>query len=94
MGGHYVYTTKGVDDKGPWEGTRRYSDFYALHYKLTERWPGFYIPSIPPKKAIVSHFIYLKGNKADKFIQDRRYYLEKFLRGLARYPFILKSEEF
>jgi hypothetical protein len=32
---------------------RRFSDFYSLRAKLTERWPGVYIPNIPPKKAVV-----------------------------------------
>ena len=30
--------------------TRRYSDFFALREKLQERWPGIYIPNVPPKK--------------------------------------------
>ena len=32
---------------------RRYSDFFALRTKLIERWPGVYIPNIPPKKLVV-----------------------------------------
>jgi hypothetical protein len=28
---------------------RRYSDFFSLREKLKERWPGIYIPNIPPK---------------------------------------------
>src|SRR5437868_2851209 len=28
QGGHIVYTVKGLDTKGPWEGQRRYSEFY------------------------------------------------------------------
>ena len=47
-----VYTIK---IKGQEERVyRRYSDFYALRAKLMERWPGVYIPNIPPKKAVVS----------------------------------------
>jgi sorting nexin-1/2 len=33
---------------------RRFSDFYALRAKLLERWPGVFIPNIPPKKAVVN----------------------------------------
>ncbi len=29
--GHYVYSVKGVDKKGPFEGTRRYKEFFSLH---------------------------------------------------------------
>jgi hypothetical protein len=32
---------------------RRYSDFFSLREKLTERWPGVFIPNIPPKKTVV-----------------------------------------
>lgn len=37
---------------------KRYKDFETLRQVLVERWPGFFIPSIPPTKAIVScpHF--------------------------------------
>eukprot|EP00349_Pseudokeronopsis_sp_Brazil_P010769 CAMPEP_0202977490 /NCGR_PEP_ID=MMETSP1396-20130829/84278_1 /ASSEMBLY_ACC=CAM_ASM_000872 /TAXON_ID= /ORGANISM="Pseudokeronopsis sp., Strain Brazil" /LENGTH=287 /DNA_ID=CAMNT_0049716239 /DNA_START=131 /DNA_END=995 /DNA_ORIENTATION=+ len=44
-----------------------------------------YIPKIPPKQAI--------GNKDMKFILDRRYYLERFLRKIAKYDYLLNSEE-
>ena len=33
---------------------RRFSDFYSLREKLLERWPGVYIPNIPPKKVVVN----------------------------------------
>jgi len=36
---------------------KRYSDFFALRTKLLERWPGLYIPGIPPKKTIVNEII-------------------------------------
>jgi hypothetical protein len=26
---------------------RRFKEFYLLHHRLEERWPGFYIPPIP-----------------------------------------------
>jgi hypothetical protein len=45
------------------EVTRRYSDFFALREKLLERWPGVYIPNIPPKKTV--------GNTEGKFIEKR-----------------------
>lgn len=76
----------GVDKQGPWEGTRRYSQFFALHEALTKRWPGILIPKLPSKKAI--------GNKEVKFIYERKFYLERFLRKCARYDFLINSEEF
>jgi hypothetical protein len=44
------------------------------------------IPKIPSKKAI--------GNKEVKFIYERKFYLERFLRKCAKYDFIINSEEF
>lgn len=71
---------------GNWEGQRRYNEFYKLHSVLEARWPGIPIPTLPPKKAI--------GNKDIKFINERRFYLERFLKKLAPFDFVLNSIEF
>ena len=84
--GHIVYTCKGVDCQGAWEGERRYNEFHKLHEKLEQRWPGIPIPQLPPKKAI--------GNKDIKFINERRFYLERFLKKIASFDFIANSKEF
>ena len=68
-GSHIVYNVVGVDKTGPWEGTRRYNQFFVLHEALSKRWPGMLIPKIPSKKAI--------GNKEVKFIYERKFYLGK-----------------
>lgn len=85
-GGHIVYKCKGKDDTGTWEGERRYNEFFKLHQTLEARWPGIPIPVLPPKKSI--------GNKDIKFINERRFYLERFLKKMAPYEFILNSAEF
>ncbi len=69
-----------------WEGERRFNEFYKLHGKLEERWPGIPIPNLPPKKAI--------GNKDLKFINERRFYLERFLKKVSVFEFLLNSQEF
>lgn len=43
------------------------------------------IPKLPPKKAI--------GNKEVKFIYERKFYLERFLRKCAKYDYLINSEE-
>jgi sorting nexin-1/2 len=53
---------------------------------LEQRWPGIPIPQLPPKKAI--------GNKDVKFINERRFYLERFLKKMAAFPFLINSKEF
>ena len=81
-----MYKCKGIDNMGNWEGERRYNEFYKLHSVLEARWPGIPIPTLPPKKAI--------GNKDIKFINERRFYLERFMKKLAPFEFILNSVEF
>jgi len=68
------------------EGQRRYNEFYLLHETLIKRWPAIPIPSIPPKKNF--------GNKDIIFIQQRRYYLERFFRCISKFDFIVNSVEF
>ena len=84
--GHIVYEVKGRDNQGLFDGTRRFNEFYALHEALTKRWPGCLIPPVPSKQKF--------GNKDLVFIQERRYYLERFLRKLSRYSFIINGPEF
>ena len=84
--GHIVYDVKGVDKKGPFDCQRRYNDFASLHDALMKRWPGIFIPQIPKKKAI--------GNKDRVYLMERRFYLERFLRNLAKFDFIIESPEF
>ena len=81
-----MYAVEGQDAQGDFECKRRYNEFFALHEQLTKRWPGMLIPQIPKKKAI--------GNKDMVYIQERRFYLERFLKGLARYDFLVSSPEF
>ena len=70
-GKYMVYLTTGIDTKGvPFQGNRRYNEFFHLREMLKHAWPGIYIPSIPSKKYV--------GNKDAKFIVERRYFLERF----------------
>lgn len=64
---------------------RRFSDFFALREKLVERWPGVFIPSIPPKKAV--------GNLDPKNVDHRMRLLNDFCYKLSQYPFLMNSEE-
>ena len=53
---------------------------------LRERWPGYYIPAIPPKKAI--------GNMETDFIKAREAFLDNFIKQLGQYSFLVESFEF
>ena len=85
-GGHIVYVVKGKDSQGEFEVKRRYNEFYLLQDCLQKRWPGILLPQVPPKKAM--------GNKDIVFLQERRFYLERFLRKLSAFDFIIDGEEF
>lgn len=80
-----MYKCKGMDSQGAWEGDRRYNEFHKLREILELRWPGIPFPQLPPKKAI--------GNKDIKFINERRFYLERFLKKMASFPFLINSQE-
>jgi len=85
--GEFVtYEVVGYDMKGDFQVRKRYSDFFLLRKTLRERWPGFYIPTIPPKKAI--------GNMEHDFIKERQSHLDNFVKQLAQYTFLVDSFEF
>ena len=65
---------------------KRYSDFYLLRAALREKWPGYYIPAIPPKKAL--------GNLDPDFIRARLSFLDNFVKQLGQYTFLVESFEF
>ena len=85
-GSSIVYQAKGVEKQGACEGKRRYSDFLNLYEALLKRWAGCPIPFMPEKKVICAKDI--------QFLQDRTFYLQRFLRKCARFEFIIESQEF
>lgn len=69
---HIVYFIKGQDNIGKIDIMRRYSEFYLLREMLFSRYPGIFIPPIPSKK--------YSGNKEDRFVEERKYFLNQFLK--------------
>lgn len=78
-----VYTINIINSTAP--VYRRFSEFLALRNKMVERWPGVYIPNIPPKKAV--------GNLDKKTIDIRMKLLNKFCMKLAKFRELSNSEE-
>ena len=64
---------------------RRFSDFYSLREKLVERWPGIYIPNLPPKLTM--------GNLEKKVIEMRTRVINDFCHKTSKFKFIIDSEE-
>ncbi|CAG9315297.1 unnamed protein product [Blepharisma stoltei] len=81
-----LYTITGRDSSGPFEASRRYSDFLALRNQLLYRWPGCFVPPIPPKKIL--------GNLTSNFIESRKSLLQRFLQRISQITFLYTSEEF
>jgi hypothetical protein len=86
ISGSIHYEVKGKDRAGLWEGKRRYNEFFLLSECLNKRFPGVPLPILPEKQAF--------GNKDIIFLRDRTFYLQRYLRKLARFDFILESPEF
>lgn len=63
---------------------RRYSDFYCLRTSIQNRFPGVFVPAIPPKK--------VTGNLEFQFIEERRKYLEYFLKELSKLKYLWYSD--
>ena len=91
MGKHVTYGIKGEDRSGVFEIYRRYSDFFALREYFVHRWPGVFIPPVPPKKIIVRA---MQGNKAESNVSTRKKLLEEFLKKTVSIAFLFKSDEF
>lgn len=51
-----------------------------------KNWPGCYIPPVPPKK--------MTGNKGETFIEERCFFLDRFLKLMGKNPHLLNSDTF
>ena len=83
VGSYIAYTMDGTDLTE--QLSRRYSDFYSLYEKLLQRWPGIYIPRVPPKKII--------GNLNPGMIKARMRLLNRFLLNLSNIEYLYRAEE-
>lgn len=70
---------------GDFDITRRYNHFYVLRQVLVKRWPAFFIPPIPSKKAV--------GNKEEKVVKERWYLLNRFIQQVSKIEYLWKSDE-
>lgn len=82
---YVAYTIKCIESHGQSTAERRYSDFEKIRALLVIRWPGCYIPPIPPKKTI---------NYGSKFIEKRRKGLESFCEKVLMMQPIHNSDEY
>ena len=83
VGSYIAYTMDGTDVTE--KLIRRYSDFFALYEKLLKRWPGIYVPRIPPKK--------ITGNTDPNIIKTRMRLLNKFCLNISNIEYLYKADE-
>ena len=83
VGSYICYTMEGTDITE--QLTRRYSDFFTLYEKLIQRWPGVYIPRVPPKK--------ITGNMDPTNIKTRMRLLNRFCLNISNIDYLYKAEE-
>ena len=83
IGTFISYTLNGKDITE--KMSRRYSDFHALYEKLLQRWPGVYIPRIPPK--------IMTKNTSRKRIKRRMRLLNRFCLNLSNIDYLYSSDE-
>ena len=90
------YTVTGRDSQGEFSCQRRFNEFQSLANVLNERWPGCYIPAIPEKVAMTIDVSNMKmqGNDDADFIEGRRTLLEKFIRQISHFDYLLECREF
>ena len=74
-GTHHVYQVYLRIREEEWNIYRRYSEFYALHKDLQKKDKLVTNFDFPPKKTM--------GNKAEKFVEDRRKRLQTYLRQIV-----------
>lgn len=80
-----MYRIKGRDNLGDIDVTRRYKEFFMFRETLFSRYPGIFIPPIPPKQ--------VSGNKEENFLEERRYFLDQFLGVICRTYALCKTPE-
>ena len=83
---YFQYTVFGTDRLGRFEIFRRYSDFSILRELYADRFPGLYVPPLPPKQKF--------GTSNHEFVDERCFLLNMFIRQMARCPYLVESEEF
>ena len=84
-GKHTVYRIKGCDCLGEIDVMRRYKEFDMFRDLLFLRYPGIFIPPLPPKQNT--------GKTESLFVQERQYFLNEFLKKLCTYPYLVSTPE-
>lgn len=84
FGDYHEYPISGRDSLGAIECMRRFTHFNQLHKVLQDRFPGLYIPPVPPKAS---------DKKGVATLEERRYFLDLFLKECCSLPYLVSGVE-
>ena len=87
LNGKINYTVRAFDSDGDFEIQRRFTEFEALRKALSIRLSGLYVHKLPKSS-------FFGDSKDLKFLQERSFHLEQFMKKLLRLPYLLQSGEF
>jgi hypothetical protein len=96
-GTHHVYRVVGRDHHGTFEVFRRFKEFYLIRKVLYSRFLGLYVPPVPEKKSVVRSSLRLmlkKGNTDNSFVEERLFFLDRFMKEICILPYLYESHEF
>ena len=77
-----LFTVRAFDAEGDFEVQRRFNEFEALRKSFCHRLPGLYIPKLPKGS-------FFRESKDIKFLQERAFHLEQFMKKVCRLPYLL-----
>ena len=81
----HAYPIVGRDSLGDFECQRRFNHFYEFRLALVLRYPGLYIPPLPPKK--------LSGKGEEITLIERTHFINLFLKECVEHKYIAQSVE-
>ena len=77
-----LFTVRAFDAEGDFEVQRRFNEFESLRKSFCHRLPGLYIPKLPKGS-------FFRDSKDIKFLQERAFHLEQFMKKVCRLPYLL-----
>ena len=84
--GKIFFEVIAFDGDGPFEIQRRFSEFESLRKAFATRLGGLYIPKLPKSS-------FFGDSKDVKFLSERSFHLEQFMKKVLRLPYLLQSGE-
>lgn len=85
IGAFHEYPITGVDSNGEISCARRFNLFFEFREALVLKYPGLYIPPLPPKK--------VTGKSEEFTLIERQHFLDLFLKECTALKYISQSLE-